>query len=85
LDQGDTRHEERHCWVSDLYALFRRIDILYNAAALQFDDNAQATTLSQLQQDQEEQAASMSGFGLLLSPLQFDTQASFSVSQQDPD
>ncbi|KAF8274112.1 hypothetical protein EI94DRAFT_988658 [Lactarius quietus] len=52
----------------------RRIDILYNTPALQFDDGAQETTLSesQLPQEQEQQAPALSGSGLLLSPLQFD-------------
>ncbi|KAH9049351.1 hypothetical protein EDB84DRAFT_1115251 [Lactarius hengduanensis] len=51
----------------------RRIEILYNAPALQFDDNAEAT-LSQLSQEQDDPAAALSGSGLLLSPLQFDAQ-----------
>ncbi|KAH9004041.1 hypothetical protein EDB86DRAFT_3207589 [Lactarius hatsudake] len=56
----------------------RRIEILYNAPALQFDDYAEAT-LSQLSQEQDDPAAALSGSGLLLSPLQFDAQASLST------
>ncbi|KAI9460562.1 hypothetical protein BJY52DRAFT_1362271 [Lactarius psammicola] len=53
----------------------RRIDILYNAPALHFDDSSEAT-LSQLTQEQDNPATALSGSGLLLSPLQFDAQAS---------
>ncbi|KAH9081674.1 hypothetical protein EDB83DRAFT_2512528 [Lactarius deliciosus] len=56
----------------------RRIEILYNALALQLDDNAEAT-LSQLSQEQDDLPAALSGSGLLLSPLQFDAQASLST------
>ncbi|KAH9178738.1 hypothetical protein EDB89DRAFT_1928239 [Lactarius sanguifluus] len=49
----------------------RRIEILYNSPALQFDDNAEAT-LSQLSQEQDDPTAALSSSGLLLSPLQFD-------------
>ncbi|KAH9065766.1 hypothetical protein EDB87DRAFT_1679477 [Lactarius vividus] len=59
----------------------RRIEILYNAPALQFVDNTEAT-LSQVSQEQDDPAAALSGSGLLLSPLQFDAQASLSTLHQ---
>ncbi|KAH9982873.1 hypothetical protein BGW80DRAFT_49649 [Lactifluus volemus] len=51
----------------------KRINVLYNAQALQFDDNV-AAPLSHPQQEQDSKAGALSGVGLVLSPLQFDSQ-----------
>jgi hypothetical protein len=62
------------CVVSLTVCAFRRINIFYNAQALQFDDNAGAP-LSQPLQEQDTAVSALSGVGLVLSPLQFDSQA----------
>jgi hypothetical protein len=56
---------------------FRRINILYNAQALQFDANA---PLSHSPEEQDTAASDLSGVGLVLSPLQFDSQANIPTS-----
>jgi hypothetical protein len=53
---------------------FRRINIIYNVQALQFDDDANAP-LSHPPQEQDIAASDLSGVGLDLSPVQFDSQA----------
>jgi hypothetical protein len=65
---------------------FRRTNILYHAQALQFDDEANAS-LSHLPQEQDTAASALSGVGLVLSPLQFDSQANTlaSLHFENPD
>jgi hypothetical protein len=60
---------------------FRCINILYNAQALHPDGNTN-TSLSHPLQEQNDEANVSTDVGLVLSPLRFDSQASFLVSRQ---
>jgi hypothetical protein len=64
----------------------RRINILYNTQALYLDSNA-STPVPPSPQEQDPAASVLTGVGLILSPLRFDSQASslslFSGAQTD--
>jgi hypothetical protein len=62
---------------------FRRINILYNAQALYFDSNT-STPLPASPQEQDPAGGALTGLGLVLSPLRFDSQACLSVFPQGP-
>ena len=53
----------------------RRINILYNALALHLDSNT-GTPVPPSPQEQDPTASALTGVGLVLSPLRFDSQAS---------
>jgi hypothetical protein len=55
---------------------FRRINILYNAQALHYDSNT-STPLPSSPQEQDSAGGVLSGVGLVLSPLRFDSQVSY--------
>jgi len=53
----------------------RRINVLYNAQALHLDSNT-STSAPPFPQEQDLSASVLTGVGLILSPLRFDSQAS---------
>lgn len=61
---------------------FRRINILYDAQALQFDSNT-TTPLPCSSQEQDPAGNILTGVGLVLSPLRFDSQASLYTLPQE--
>jgi hypothetical protein len=75
------------CMSNDIASLivcaFRRINILYNAQALHFDGNT-GTPHPPSPQEQDPAGSGLTGVGLVLSPLSFDSQASLSVSPRKP-
>ena len=63
----------------------RRINILYNAQALHLGSNT-STPVPPSPQEQDPAASVLTGVGLILSPLRFDSQASslsFSLGGSD--
>ena len=62
--------------VSLTVCAFRRINILYNAPALDLD----GSTNSSLSQEQDATASVLTTVGLVFSPLRFDSQASVPAS-----
>ncbi len=70
---------EKPCCVLLTVCALRRINILYNAQALHPDGNAD-TSLSHPLQEQDAGASVLTGVGLVLSPLRFDSQVSLHTS-----
>ena len=69
--------------VSLIVCAFRRINILYNTQALHLDSNT-STPRPPSPQEQDPVGSALTGVGLILSPLCFDSQASLSDSPQRP-
>lgn len=69
--------EQPRCVLS--VCTFRRISILYNAQALYPDGNTN-TSLSHPLQEQDTAGSVLTGVGMVLSPLRFDSQVSVLAS-----